>query len=162
MHQASTHSGCSTMVAEAALTAAPPYPILPRCRRWASTYATRVVRCLESSSTAATTRGPPTTDPSSVLCWAPPPVRACYPMTLSPNPNPAPEPEPNPTPGAYVCAGLSGYGVMAANAAGELLAQHVAAEPLPTYAHAFRPERWLDRDYRRRVESGAVAQGLQI
>ena len=77
-------------------------------------------------------------------------------LTLSPNPNP------NPKPGAYVCAGLSGYGVMAANAAGELLAQHVTAEPLPTYAHAFRPERWLDNDYLRSVESGAVAQGLQI
>ena len=65
--------------------------------------------------------------------------------------------------GAYVCAGLSGYGVMAANAAGELLAQHVAAEPLPAaYAHAFVPERWLDLQYVRRVESGAVAQGLQI
>ena len=95
---------------------------------------------------------------------------ACYPMTLNPNPHPnphpAPEPEcntePKPKPGAYVCAGLSGYGVMAANAAGELLAQHVTAEPLPAYAHAFRPERWLDTDYRRRVESGAVAQGLQI
>ena len=95
---------------------------------------------------------------------------ACCPMTLNPNPHPnphpAPEPEcntePKPKPGAYVCAGLSGYGVMAANAAGELLAQHVAAEPLPAYAHAFRPERWLDADYRRRVESGAVAQGLQI
>ena len=91
---------------------------------------------------------------------------ACCPMTLNPNPHPAPEPEcntePKPKPGAYLCAGLSGYGVMAANAAGELLAQHVAAEPLPAYAHAFRPERWLDGDYRRRVESGAVAQGLQI
>ena len=61
-----------------------------------------------------------------------------------------------------MCAGLSGYGVMAANAAGELLAQHVTAEPLPTYAQAFRPERWLDNDYLRSVESGAVAQGLQI
>ena len=97
-------------------------------------------------------------------------------LTLSPNPNPNPKPDPHPNPnptptpnpnpkpkpGAYVCAGLSGYGVMAANAAGELLAQHVTAEPLPTYAHAFRPERWLDNDYLRSVESGAVAQGLQI
>ena len=93
-------------------------------------------------------------------------MRACYPMTLNPNPHPnphpAPEPEcntePKPKPGAYVCAGLSGYGVMAANAAGELLAQHVAAEPLPAYAHAFRPERWLDADYRRRVESDVGRQ----
>ena len=87
-------------------------------------------------------------------------------MTLNPpphpNPHPNPHPAPKPEPGAYVCAGLSGYGVMAANAAGELLAQHVTAEPLPAYARAFRPERWLDTDYRRRVESGAVAQGLQI
>ena len=65
--------------------------------------------------------------------------------------------------GCYVCAGLSGYGVMAANAAGELLAQHVAAEALPqAYAGAFLPERWLDAQYVQNVQSGAVAAGLQI
>ena len=65
--------------------------------------------------------------------------------------------------GAYMCAGLSGYGVMAANAAGELLAQHVAGEPLPeAYAGAFAPERWLDEAYVARVERGEVGKGLQI
>ena len=62
-----------------------------------------------------------------------------------------------------MCAGLSGYGVMAANAAGELLAQHVAGEPLPeAYAGAFAPERWLDEAYLARVERGEVGKGLQI
>ena len=69
--------------------------------------------------------------------------------------------------GAYVCAGLSGYGVMAANAAGDLLASHVVdGAPPPAehgaYADAFRPERWLDADYRARVASGAAEKGLQI
>ena len=82
--------------------------------------------------------------------------------TRAPDNLPLIGPLPGAPAGAYVCAGLSGYGVMAANAAGELLAQHVTAEPLPTYAQAFRPERWLDNDYLRSVESGAVAQGLQI
>ena len=69
--------------------------------------------------------------------------------------------------GAYVCAGLSGYGVMAANAAGDLLASHVVDGAPPAaehgaYADAFRPERWLDADYRARVASGAAEKGLQI
>ena len=64
-------------------------------------------------------------------------------------------------PNAFVCAGLSGYGVMAANGAGELLADHVAGAPLPPYAHAFRPERWADAEYVRKVEAGEIG-GLQI
>ncbi|EOD17994.1 hypothetical protein EMIHUDRAFT_95826 [Emiliania huxleyi CCMP1516] len=57
--------------------------------------------------------------------------------------------------GAYMCAGLSGYGIMAANAAGELLAKHA-------YAAGFLPERWESEEYRRGVESGAVGKGFQI
>jgi len=65
--------------------------------------------------------------------------------------------------GAYVCAGLSGYGIMAANAAGELLAKHVTGAPLPeAYAAGFLPERWESEEYRRGVESGAVGKGFQI
>ena len=65
--------------------------------------------------------------------------------------------------GAYVCAGLSGYGVMAANAAGDLLARHVAGEALPrAYADAFLPERWAREAYCRSVASGEAAKGLQI
>ena len=66
---------------------------------------------------------------------------------------------------AFVCAGLSGYGVMASNAAGELLAAHVLGEEeaLPGgYAPAFAPARWLDREYAKRVAAGAEERGLQI
>ena len=65
--------------------------------------------------------------------------------------------------GAYVCAGLSGYGVMAANAAGELLAMHVEHASLPTaYAETFLPERWCDEGYCKKVASGEAGGGLQI
>ena len=68
--------------------------------------------------------------------------------------------------GSFICAGLSGYGVMAANAAGELLAAHVAGEDrLPqyaSYADTFSPTRWMDEEYKARVASGAASQGLQI
>ena len=65
--------------------------------------------------------------------------------------------------GSYVCAGLSGYGVMAANAAGDLLAAHVAGAPLPAaYGKAFLPERWESAAYREGVESGAIGKGFQI
>ena len=37
-----------------------------------------------------------------------------------------------------MCAGLSGYGIMAANAAGELLAKHVTGAPLPEAYAAYR------------------------
>ena len=83
--------------------------------------------------------------------------------TQAPDNMPLVGPQPGAPAGAFMCAGLSGYGVMAANAAGELLAQHVTAEPLPAaYADAFRPERWLDEAYVERVASGAVNKGLQI
>jgi glycine/D-amino acid oxidase-like deaminating enzyme len=65
--------------------------------------------------------------------------------------------------GAYVCSGLSGYGMMASNAAGELLAQHVAGGPLPdAYADKFLPERWESEAYRDGVASGAIGKGYQI
>jgi glycine/D-amino acid oxidase-like deaminating enzyme len=55
--------------------------------------------------------------------------------------------------GAYVLGALSGYGVMAACAAGELLAAHVTGEALPAYAPAFGLARYDDPDYRRRLEA---------
>ena len=65
--------------------------------------------------------------------------------------------------GSFVCAGLSGYGVMASNGAGELLARHVTGAPLPPeYAGHFSPRRWLDPAYREDVASGAAGKGLQI
>ncbi|GAB4170126.1 MAG: FAD-dependent oxidoreductase [Roseiflexaceae bacterium] len=49
--------------------------------------------------------------------------------------------------GAYVLAALSGYGVMAACGAADLLAAHVLGEPLPDYASAFLPGRYDDPAY---------------
>lgn len=53
--------------------------------------------------------------------------------------------------GSFVCAALSGYGIMAACAAGELTALHVAGGPLPSHADAFRIERLDDGGYMRQV-----------
>ena len=83
--------------------------------------------------------------------------------TKAPDNRPIIGPLPGAPRGAYVCAGLSGYGVMAANAAGDLLAAHVTGEALPSaYAGDFIPERWCDAAYRDQVASGAAGAGLQI
>jgi glycine/D-amino acid oxidase-like deaminating enzyme len=50
--------------------------------------------------------------------------------------------------GVYLLGALSGYGVMASQAAAELLAAHLLDGPLPVYAAAFRPERFVDPAYR--------------
>lgn len=50
--------------------------------------------------------------------------------------------------GAYVNAALSGYGLMAAPAAGELIAQGIAGDTLPPYHRAFRLDRYDDPAYR--------------
>jgi glycine/D-amino acid oxidase-like deaminating enzyme len=60
--------------------------------------------------------------------------------------------------GAYVLGALSGYGLMAACAAGELLAAHVAGEGLPAYAPAFLPDRFADPAYVARF-AGSSATG---
>jgi sarcosine oxidase, subunit beta len=49
--------------------------------------------------------------------------------------------------GFVVCGALSGFGVMAASAAGELAALHVTGGPLPEYAPAFSPDRYGDPAY---------------
>lgn len=59
---------------------------------------------------------------------------------------------PLPIRGAYVIGALSGYGLMAACAAGELLAAHISQSALPTYASAFTLERYDDPDYLPRFE----------
>ena len=51
---------------------------------------------------------------------------------------------PLPIEGAYIVGALSGYGLMAACAAGELLAAHVCGAPLPHYAPAFLLARYED------------------
>lgn len=54
---------------------------------------------------------------------------------------------PLPIPGAFVVGALSGYGLMASQAAGELLAAHVAGAQLPGYAQAFDLRRYDDPAY---------------
>lgn len=52
-----------------------------------------------------------------------------------------------PIDGAFICAGLSGFGIMSAHAAGELVSRHVAERALPDYAPAFAPQRYEDTAY---------------
>jgi glycine/D-amino acid oxidase-like deaminating enzyme len=54
---------------------------------------------------------------------------------------------PLPVEGAFVFAGLSGYGLMAACAGSELLAAHLTGSALPAWADAFRLERYADPAY---------------
>ena len=59
---------------------------------------------------------------------------------------------PLPVDGAFVSGALSGFGLMSAHGAGELVAAHVVGGTLPDYARWFLPSRYDDPDYRRRVE----------
>lgn len=59
---------------------------------------------------------------------------------------------PLPVQGAYLIGALSGFGLMAACAAGELLAQHIAGADLPPYAPAFLLERYQDPAYLASIE----------
>jgi glycine/D-amino acid oxidase-like deaminating enzyme len=54
---------------------------------------------------------------------------------------------PLPVAGAYIIGALSGYGLMAACAAGELLAAHITGGALPPYAPAFALSRYDDPAY---------------
>jgi sarcosine oxidase, subunit beta len=54
--------------------------------------------------------------------------------------------------GAYVCGAVSGYGIMSACGVGDLLARHVAGEPLPSYAAAFDLARYEDPEYEKTLE----------
>ena len=57
---------------------------------------------------------------------------------------------PLPVEGAYMTGAFSGFGIMAACAAGELLAAHITGADLPDYADAFRLERYQDPAYLQR------------
>lgn len=59
---------------------------------------------------------------------------------------------PLPVKGAYILGALSGYGLMAACAAAELLAAHIAQTELPWYAPAFMLSRYDDPNYLRTFE----------
>jgi len=58
-----------------------------------------------------------------------------------------------PVEGAYVIGALSGFGVMAACGAGELLATHLTGSPLPHYAPAFGVERYGDPEYQKLLQT---------
>ena len=59
---------------------------------------------------------------------------------------------PLPVQGAYMIGAVSGYGIMAACAAGELLALQVAGNELPPYAPAFSIDRYNDPVYLKKLE----------
>ncbi len=60
---------------------------------------------------------------------------------------------PLPVDGAFVIGALSGYGLMASCAAGELLAAHIVGASLPLYAPALALERYRDPAYLRLLET---------
>jgi len=66
---------------------------------------------------------------------------------------------PLPVDGAYVIGALSGYGIMASHAAGELLATHVTGGSLPPYAEALAPSRYANAAYRMRLATWDVKAG---
>lgn len=66
---------------------------------------------------------------------------------------------PTPVEGAYVNVGHSGFGLMAAPAAGELLAAHITGATLPDYASAFALQRYDDTTYQQRLKDwGSTGQ----
>jgi len=52
--------------------------------------------------------------------------------------------------GAYLIGAVSGFGIMSACAAGELLANCILGGSLPDYAQTFSPQRYLDPEYVRK------------
>lgn len=59
---------------------------------------------------------------------------------------------PLPIEGSYVVGAVSGYGIMSACAAGELLAAHITGTKLPSYAAAFSLARYDDPEYQKKLE----------
>jgi glycine/D-amino acid oxidase-like deaminating enzyme len=60
---------------------------------------------------------------------------------------------PLPVEGAYLIGAFSGFGLMAACAAGELLAAHLTHGELPSYAPYFELKRYEDPEYQRMLET---------
>ena len=58
--------------------------------------------------------------------------------------------------GFHLAAGYSGFGVMVAAGAGDLLARHVTGADLPEYSDAFLLSRYQDPGYLQSVESGTA------
>jgi glycine/D-amino acid oxidase-like deaminating enzyme len=55
--------------------------------------------------------------------------------------------------GAYVIGAVSGYGIMSACGAGELLAAHITGKNLPAYAPKFEPARYDSAEYLKEIET---------
>jgi glycine/D-amino acid oxidase-like deaminating enzyme len=66
---------------------------------------------------------------------------------------------PLPVRGAYVIGALSGFGIMAAMAAGELLAKQVTGTELPDYAAAFLLSRYEDPGYQELLSNWDATSG---
>ena len=60
---------------------------------------------------------------------------------------------PLPVQGAFVIGAVSGYGIMSACAAGELLASHITGNQIPSYAPAFSMARYDDPEYQKKLEN---------
>jgi glycine/D-amino acid oxidase-like deaminating enzyme len=60
---------------------------------------------------------------------------------------------PLPVEGAYIIGALSGFGIMAACGAGELLAAQLTGSELPPYSPAFTLERYADATYQKLSET---------
>jgi len=59
------------------------------------------------------------------------------------------------TPGAFVIGALSGFGIMASQAAAELLSLHITGQDLPEFADAFRRRRYDDPSYLDGIDADA-------
>ena len=66
---------------------------------------------------------------------------------------------PLPVKGAFVIGALSGFGIMAGMAAGELLGNHVNGSALPDYAPAFLLSRYENCGYRKLLQTWDAASG---
>ncbi len=66
---------------------------------------------------------------------------------------------PLPIQGAFVIGALSGFGIMASMAAGELLGKHVSGSALPDYAAAFLLSRYEDPEYKKLLQSWGATSG---
>ena len=64
-----------------------------------------------------------------------------------------------PVDGAYVIGALSGFGIMGAMAAGELLAAQMTGGTLLSYAADFAPDRYQNADYMRRLPAIMAEDG---
>jgi glycine/D-amino acid oxidase-like deaminating enzyme len=66
---------------------------------------------------------------------------------------------PLPVEGAYILGALSGYGIMASQAGGELLAAHITGSTLPDYAPALSLARYDDPAYRAMLDGWDATAG---